>query len=430
MIIKLIIFLISLTLCKYILYIDDIYILNDKYNYSLILDIKPINISKKLIINNIFKIVLDSDNLLEKNIKINFICKYINLSLLNFKIKCYLEEKISSNLIGPFYFRKENFQKSFIIKFIDDFLYFTLEILEETFYMAMIRSFRVKKDKAIFNFKISNVIIPISMALNNEYIYPTIVSITSILENANSYTKYNFYILLTPDFLNENKKKLKLFEQKYHNKCSINLFIITNFKFKNAFLSNNLPITAYYRLILPDLLPNIDKIIYLDGDTIIFDDLKQMYDINMDFYYFKGFLDINEYFKVQNDNFICSGVLLINLENLRNDKIVNKMYDYMIKNNKHLYFHDQSIINDVCKEKIGILPPKYGIFNYYNLKTLFKFTNKAYKYKKNRYSNEELKEAYFHPIILHCIIKPWMKKKKKNLWKKNMVIFCKKNKFL
>ncbi len=410
--------LISLFLCKYILYIKDIYFLNDNNNYSIILDIKSINISKKFIKNNIFNIVLESENILNKNTKITFICNYINLLPINFQIKCLLKKKVSSNLVGHFYFRKENFKKSFIINFKDEFLYFTLEILEEDFYIAMIKNFRV--NKTIFNFKISNVIIPISMVLNNEFIYPTIVSITSILENAFSYTKYNFYILLTPDFLNENKKKLKFFEKKYYNKCSINLIDIINFKFKNANLSRHIQtIASYYRLILPDLLVNIDKIIYLDGDTLIFGDLKEMFDINMDNYYFKGFLDINERFNLKIDNYICAGVLLINLENLRNDKIVNKMYNYMIKNNKNLYFHDQSIINDVCKEKIGILPPKFGIFNYYNLKTLYKFTNKAYRYKKYRYSKAQLREAYLNPTILNCIIKPWRKKKKiygKKIW--------------
>ena len=133
---------------------------------------------------------------------------------------------------------------------------------------------------------------------------------------------------------------------------------MTNFKFKNAKLSHHIKtIAAYYRLILPELLPNINKIIYLDGDTLTLDDLKEMYDINMDNYYYKGFLDIYiEEFLPNNNNYICSGVLLINLENLRKDDIINKMYDYMIKNNDNLEHHDQTIINGVCSEKIGILP--------------------------------------------------------------------------
>lgn len=55
-----VIFFISLTKCKYILYIDDMFIEKDKNqenNYSIIFNIKRLNISEKIIINNLFKVV-------------------------------------------------------------------------------------------------------------------------------------------------------------------------------------------------------------------------------------------------------------------------------------------------------------------------------------------------------------------------------------
>jgi len=415
----LLIFLLPLFFCKYILSVDNIYTIDKEKNFSLIFNLKRLKISKKFIANNIFNIIINSENQNEKNRKINFVCDFIYLSLYNPHIKCFLKENYPINLKGPFYFRQEFFKKSFIIKTKNEILYFTLEILEEIFYMGMIKCFRTKKNKINFNYKISYVLIPISMSLNNDYIYPTIVAITSILENAYSYTKYDFYILFTPNLLLENINKLKHFEKKYQNKCSINLFNMTNFKFENARLSGHIQtIAAYYRLILPDLLPNINKIIYLDSDTLTFDDLKEMYDINMENFYYKGFLDINLRFNLNIENYICSGVLLINLENLRKDNIINKMYKYMIKNNQNLYSHDQSLINDVCSKKIGILPAKFGIPNISNLNSLYYLTKKAYKKKKKyRYSKKELKNAYFHPSILHCIGKPWKKNNySRKLW--------------
>ena len=420
---NILIILISLSICKYLLYVDEMHILNDKKNFLIILDISGLNNSTKIIANNIFNIVLDSENYQEKNVKIKFICNLFYLNNFNSQIKCLLEEKISSNIIGPFSFRQEYLKKSFIIKINDKYFKFTLDILEEVFYIGILKSFRTKKNNVKIDYKISYIIIPIAMALNNEYLYPTIVSITSILKNANYYTKYDFYILHNPIFSSKNKIILKTFEIKYYNKCSINLINIKNFKFKNAWLSGHIKtIVAYYRLIISDLLPNIDKIIYLDSDTLIFKDLKEMYDINMDNYYYKGFLDVSkDPLLSKNDNYICSGVLLINLENIRKNNIVNKMYEYMIKikNNKNLVFHDQTIINGVCSEKIGILPPKFGIFNFINLDLLFILTKNAYKDKKYRYSDEELKDAYLNPSILHCVQKPWGREKNiygKKIW--------------
>ena len=62
--------------------------------------------------------------------------------------------------------------------------------------------------------------------------------------------------------------------QKKYIRCSVNLFDMKN-KFKSEKLYRHITTPAYYRLYLPNLLSNIEKIIYLDGDTLTFDDLKK-----------------------------------------------------------------------------------------------------------------------------------------------------------
>ena len=59
--------------------------------------------------------------------------------------------------------------------------------------------------------------IPIAYDLNNRYIYPAIVSITSIMETIISKKKYDFYIIHSGDFSGENKKKLKSLEKNINN---------------------------------------------------------------------------------------------------------------------------------------------------------------------------------------------------------------------
>lgn len=80
----------------------------------------------------------------------------------------------------------------------------------------MIRSFSTKE---IFfgmklNYKITNTIIPIAMALNDAYTHTTIVAITSIMENSFQKTQYIYYIMIPSDFSNVNKRKLKNLEKK------------------------------------------------------------------------------------------------------------------------------------------------------------------------------------------------------------------------
>lgn len=63
-------------------------------------------------------------------------------------------------------------------------------------------------------------------------------------------------------------------------------------KFKTAKTKGRITTPAYYRLDLAELLPNIYKIINLEWDILAFIDVKEMYDFDIDGYYYKGYLDI------------------------------------------------------------------------------------------------------------------------------------------
>jgi len=57
-------------------------------------------------------------------------------------IKCKLKEKLFSNSYSTFYFRKENFEKSFNVHFEGEIFNFTLKILEYIFYSEMIKNIK------------------------------------------------------------------------------------------------------------------------------------------------------------------------------------------------------------------------------------------------------------------------------------------------
>ena len=430
MLIKNLIFLIiictSLNISTF--YIENIYLSNikidDKFinDFIINLDIKGKNIPKNIIANNVFQIILKSENLREKDETLFFECNFIGSFIPNNSfIQCLLKNKLKPNIKGPFYFREEDFERSFTFKHEKLLYHFSLEILKPIYCFGMIRSFS-KSEKLFdikFSFKNSNVIIPIAMSLDDRYTYPTIVAITSIMENSYSSTNYIFYIMHPSEFSIENKRKIQSLEKKYY-KCNFK-FIDMKEQFKTAKTKGYITTPAYYRLSLSDLLPNIHKIIYIDGDTLTFSDLKEMYIIDMENYYYKGFLETNiDAFHPNNTLYICSGVLLINLEELRKDDMVNQMYKFMKDNDetlKKIPFHDQAIINAVCYNKIGILPAKIGTFNFNGIKELEQFYKK-YKYEY-KYSFEELKFAYLNPLILHFTgLKPWKKRftLQCNLW--------------
>lgn len=209
--------------------------------------------------------------------------------------------------------------------------------------------------------------ISIAMATDNNYAYPTIVAMTSILENKNPETKIDFYIMLSGDFDKLLRDKIESLKNK---ECSIS-FIDMKDKLKDLYTSGTITTASYYRILLPDLLPDLDKILYMDVDTITLKDLSDLFNIDVDNFYFAGISDkisyggcgplsdrkLKDMFikifggKENLDNmYVNAGILLFNLKKMREDKLVKKLIECASANNFNR--HDQDVLNYVCHSKI------------------------------------------------------------------------------
>ena len=156
-----------------------------------------------------------------------------------------------------------------------------------------------------------NKIIPIAFSVDNKYTFPLIVLLTSILFNSRISTFYKFHIMIPYNFYNNYKRKILFLSRKY-TQCKIKFH---NFgkKYLNWTYGKHYSPTVYYRLSLSNILKDLDKIIYLDCDTIVHKDLTEMYDIQMNDKYYMGFPAHEISYLVINGtrNFINSGVMLI-----------------------------------------------------------------------------------------------------------------------
>ena len=254
-------------------------------------------------------------------------------------------------------------------------------------------------------------ILSCSYALNNRYLYPTLVAMTSLVINAGNNTFYNIYALVSPDFTQKNKKILMSVEQNNTNHCKIIIINMGN-KFKGLDTNNKIPTAAYYRLELHNILQDVDRIVYMDGDTVVFQDLSELITLDMEENYILGFLDsipkALRKFKIKNAVVLCSGVLLLDLNALRINNISEKYNEFLEENLGKIYQHDQTTINVVCQGKIETLPPKYGIWNFKNVK-YFKYHNNAHL-PWLRYNKKEYLLSYYYPAILHYVVrKPYLK---------------------
>ena len=254
--------------------------------------------------------------------------------------------------------------------------------------------------------------VAVAYGLNNQYTYPTIVSMTSILENSYSHTYYIFYLLVDKStYKEDNKRKLMNLENKYE-RCEVHILEISKESIKNA-NTKRYPLAAYYRLLLSELIPDLNRIIYLDGDTIIYTDLTEMFNLEMGNNVMLGFVDNSyqkaEEFGIRTYKYIVSGVLLINLKTIRRENISAQFFEFIDKYQDKLTQEDQTVINIVLHGRIDFLPPKYGIWNFNNKDAVLHHNN--YENKNlgvKAYDEKEILNAWNLPSILHFVrAKPW-----------------------
>lgn len=230
--------------------------------------------------------------------------------------------------------------------------------------------------------------INICLSCDNNYSKYAGVVIASILSNANREDDLNIFIL-DGGISDENKQNI--ISLSTIKPCKISFIKINETLFndyKQIKTHKYLTLPAYYRLKLPSLLPEIDKIIYLDCDTIVCSDLSDLFNIDINNFALAGVLDINKKMLKKNPKYFNSGVLLINLKYWRENNIEEQLLQYTKDNIDNITLGDQEILNRFLAGKTKIIEDIWNIQS-------SNFTNRS------SYAN--------NPKIIHFVAKnkPW-----------------------
>lgn len=231
---------------------------------------------------------------------------------------------------------------------------------------------------------------PIVYCFDRGYLDLTTASINSI-KKFNPTVKI---ILVTNEYFDE----LSEYEQHVIN--------ISKYKFPKPIGNTDTRLTdfTYVRLLLPEILKTYDKCLYLDGDILCKGSISEL--LNTDVVFFGGCLDIDEKIHLRESgikNYVNAGVLLMNLKNLRYDNFLNKSLSFDCDSNsvfKTHWCHDQTIINELYRNKIKIIDRKYNTqLNYSHQVKISEIPNNStlvhFLGTENKISFWEL---YFHTI--------------------------------
>ncbi len=212
--------------------------------------------------------------------------------------------------------------------------------------------------------------IPIFFACDEGFVKYTMVSMKSIMENADRSRKYHIYILHMGITEATQAKVLAMADEEF----TIDFVDVTD---KMKSIADKLPIrdyysnTTYFRLFIPDMFPQYRKALYIDSDTIVVGNIAELYDHKLGKLYAGVCPDrvvaqtdilgdyVEKVLGVKRTRYFNAGVMLMNCSQFRENHLLDEFLEML-----HVYLfvvaQDQDYLNLICKNQVLYMEPKWN----------------------------------------------------------------------
>jgi len=255
-------------------------------------------------------------------------------------------------------------------------------------------------------------VIPIVFATNDNFAPYTGVAIESLIIHSNSDNKYCVYVLYN-EMSELHRRNIEGLSREHVSVECVN--VSEQIRGVTDFKSLHLTQEAIYRLLIPKIFNQYEKIVYLDGDIIVKDDIAEFYNLDIG----KCVLGVvhevcnnamSKYYAIHHDELrvedaFNSGILLINADMFEREEVREKCIELLekdVKRSEPRYAYlDQDVLNIVCKDKVCFLDDRW------NFQTKYLFAGEEHNLNIN-YKNTYIKAAE-NPGIIHFAgrNKPW-----------------------
>ena len=257
--------------------------------------------------------------------------------------------------------------------------------------------------------------IPIVFSADDNYCPFLSVALRSILDNASENNFYKIFVLNT-GITKINASKLQEFNCENMSVSFVNVASrMDKINKDKIHLRDYYTKAIYYRIFIPSLFPQYKKILYLDCDIVLVDDVANLYNYDVGDNVFVAIHEetmtqyevfgkySEEFLGVKRENYFNSGILLINCEEYEKQNIEEKFIDFM-HSHKFEVAPDQDYLNVLCKDKIRYAEigwnktPFDNVFDDKDLKLIhYKLNLKPWRYDGIRYGEYFWKYAFETP---------------------------------
>ncbi len=220
-------------------------------------------------------------------------------------------------------------------------------------------------------------VIPVVFASGDNYVPVMTTAIYSMIKNANSDFRYDV-VVLHKNVTAENQNAMIKFFSKFDN-MSLRFFNVENIveDFALVASSGHIGTETYYRFLIQEVLPEYDKVVYLDSDLVVMGDISELYEIDLGDKLLGAVRDIdflgnlnlkdNNRIKYNRDvlhlsnpyDYFQAGVLLLNTCALRKKHTIEEWLK--LTDNDDLLYDDQDILNMECEGNVEFIPMKWNV---------------------------------------------------------------------
>lgn len=210
--------------------------------------------------------------------------------------------------------------------------------------------------------------IPVVTAADENYAPYLSVMITTLLDSTSSHTPIRFFVI-DDDLFIASKEKLIQTVRAHSNAAVIQFVKVDKELYEDFLVSDHITTTAYFRISMPKILAeeNYKKILYIDSDTLVLDDVEQLYQEDLTGKTIGAVIDPGQTKALKRlgvdstDYYFNSGVMVIDVDRWNQKKITEKTIDYLKNNEDKIIYHDQDALNAVLYEDWHAFHPRWNM---------------------------------------------------------------------
>lgn len=228
--------------------------------------------------------------------------------------------------------------------------------------------------------------VPVVICFDDNYAISGAALVNSIIKHANPFLNYDLVVLENGVSLANKQRFVSLLAA--HDNIHLRFFDVNAFsEIKNAFTRAHFSAATYARLFIPRLFAEYEKVIFIDSDTVVENDLAELLDIPLADNLVAAVKDIvmegfvllgamsqssdgvmpaKEYLSsslglTNPDEYFQAGILVFNIVQMNQENTFSSLMEAM--QSKRYWFLDQDIMNKVFHGRVHYLPLEWNVYH-------------------------------------------------------------------